>query len=341
MKFKQLPTRLLIAITPLLTLALAGCGGDDDGGNATTCLRLVGELPDLTAYDAKPFGDACLVASGSHLVLVDPTDGAPVVLDELALAGHCERIAVEDSSAVAAAGSGGVFLVTLTPAGGLAQLGHIGGIARAVDADQQGDLVAVADEDAGVWLVDVADPAQPQVLSQIQITGGMLDESYGAVELDGDRVYIRSCYSGLSVFDISNPTSPALLSTTDISCVGDFVERDGWVYLEDDENGSYVVRALDLRNPAAPARAGFVLTSPCSVDHLCVEGDRLFTTGDAWFVEGEQSRLFVIDITNSAAPRRLATLDIPGQPMGLGATGDRVHVACFLGGLGFYATTCE
>lgn len=340
MKHRPLSAWLLIAAVPLLWLSLHGCGGDD-GGSASTCLRLVGELPDLTAYDAKPFGDACLVAAGSRLFLVDPVDGVPIVLDELALAGHCERIAVEDSSAVAAAGGGGVFLVYLTPARGLAQLGHISGIAQAVDADLQGDLVAVADEDAGVWLVDVADPAQPQVLSQVQITGGMWDESYSAVEIEGDRLFILSCLSGLSVYDIADPVAPVPLGSINIYCVSDFVVEDGWAYLEDDENGRYVVRALDLRDPAAPARAGFALTSPYSVDHLCVAGDRLFMTGDAWIDDEEQSRLFVFDIATPAAPRRLATLDIPGQPKGLGAAGERVHVACFLDGLGFYATTCE
>ncbi|RME25479.1 MAG: hypothetical protein D6800_07580, partial [Candidatus Zixiibacteriota bacterium] len=63
--------------------------------------------------------------------------------------------------------------------------------------------------DAGLLILDIANPANPQVVSRVFVDGG-----FGAgVEIAGNHAYLADFDEGLKVIDISNPAAPTLVAT--------------------------------------------------------------------------------------------------------------------------------
>jgi hypothetical protein len=86
------------------------------------------------------------------------------------------------------------------------------------DLAVRGDLVAVAQNWLGVALVDVADPDSPEVV-------GSVPGTFGAVALGGSRLYAGTPH-GFAIYDVSVPSTPALLGELTIAPEAETLDLD-------------------------------------------------------------------------------------------------------------------
>lgn len=195
------------------------------------------ELKDARAYIAAKF-DGLMVfdvsaASEPSLVATYNTSinqaGTPNTRDITIAGNHAyaiDRIAGLTTYAISATNE-------LTPIGslGFGQATHRIGV--------QGDLAFVSGGSA-LFIVDISDPADPAVLSQI----GVLDGSRFYIQrphLDGNLLYVPDLDNGYRIFDLSEPTQPIELTQQHANVVINGTIFRGLVYdLHTIQNRLYV-----------------------------------------------------------------------------------------------------
>lgn len=152
----------------------------------------------------------------------------------------------------------------------------------------RGDLLAVAADCEGMFLLDVSDPARPALLGTFAGPGDVT-----RIALAGDRALVADYTGGLSVVDISNPRRPRSLGEWDEGIVGDVAARGDVAYLA---MGDLVV--VDLSRPARPRAVGHLSTR---------EGDtawNLELAGDLVCALGEGGLSFWAGAGPGSAPPR-------------------------------------
>jgi hypothetical protein len=144
----------------------------------------------------------------------------------------------------------------LAPAGELSALGNTRQIEIA------GNLAAITSREDGLWLVDIADPEKPTLLSH-----------YDTIELAtgialADNLALVACRQyGLELIDVSQPRRPRHLSTFRTGEAQSVFLKDGLAYIGDWAPREVVV--CDVHNPGRPV----------SVSHIPLDG-----FGDGVFV---------------------------------------------------------
>ncbi len=135
----------------------------------------------------------------------------------------------------------------------------------------RGDLLAVAADCEGMFLLDVADPTGPAVLGVFTGPGDVT-----RVALSGERALVADYTGGLSVVDISDPRRPRSLGEWDEGIVGDVAAGDGLAYLA---MGDLVV--VDLSRPGRPRAVGNLSTREGDTAwNLEVAGDLVCALGE-------------------------------------------------------------
>ena len=171
----------------------------------------------------------------------------------------------------------------------------------------------VSDERFGLWVFDVSDPTKPKLVGGAKESG----EVSGA-DIHGRYAYIpQNMKGGLSVVDISSPTSPRWLSyyhtATDAWAAASYANQYAY-FTGYAPTGGARLRVLDVSKPRSPK---LVLDMPSSQDRsACLAGRLLFMDG----------QIFGLD--NPAAPKRLAAIPEVGRGWGLRqiAVGGRLYV---------------
>jgi hypothetical protein len=170
----------------------------------------------------------------------------------------------------------------------------------------------VADENFGLQVIDISNPASPTLLGTYNTPGYAL-----GVTVSGDYAFVADQSSGLQVIDISNPASPTLLGNYDTpgSARGVTVSGD-YAFVADRSSGLQVV---DISNPANPTLLGSYDT-PGNAEGVTVSGDHVF-------VADASSGLLVIDISEAASPTLTCNYNTPGTARGVAVSGDQTFVA--------------
>ena len=163
----------------------------------------------------------------------------------------------------------------------------------------------VSDERFGLWVFDVSDPAKPKLVGGAKESG----EVSGA-EICGNYAYIpQNMKGGLSVVDISSPTSPRWLSyyhtATDAWAAANYANK--YTYFTGyAPKGGASMHVLDVSQPRDPK---LLLKTRANQDRsACMMGRLLFMDG----------QIFSLD--NPAAPERLAAVPSVGKGWGLRQT---------------------
>jgi hypothetical protein len=113
------------------------------------------------------------------------------------------------------------------------------------DVEAADGLLYLAALNQGVYIYDLADPANPALLSNYQTTG-----TTHMVEVDGSTAYIAAGSEGVLVLDATDPANPALLSTIFVgSDVSGVTYDDGILLVAHAESG---VSAYDVTDPSSP-----------------------------------------------------------------------------------------
>jgi hypothetical protein len=218
------------------------------------------------AYADNLGGDTNAVASFYHGQIVFFSRGAdlffyvPVFAVSLPLSIHhlpdlIRDIAVDGKTLYVAAGAGGLQIIPDAPSFGPVQ-GVIRppGLTAAVVVAGQRAYLASAGPGGGLQVVDVADPARPQLLGSAATYG-----SATAISVDSGLAYVaEGLGGGIQIFDLSNPRAPTLRGglITPGAARGVAISG-GRAYVA---AGTCGLQVLDVADPARPRLLGAVAT---------------------------------------------------------------------------------
>jgi uncharacterized protein YfaP (DUF2135 family)/plastocyanin len=190
----------------------------------------------------------------------------------------------------------------------LSQTEVLGGFVKSVTI--VGNYAYVAADSAGLYIIDISNPASPFVTGFRDTPG----TAYG-VAVAEDYAYVADGGYGLRIIDISNPSIPVesgSLNTPGVSF--DLAVAGSYVYLAD---YNYGLRVIDVSSPAVPVETGFVDTVGYAYD-VALAGDYAYVA-DGGFLR-------VIHIANPAAPLEISSWDAPGYARGVAVSGSLAYV---------------
>jgi hypothetical protein len=170
-----------------------------------------------------------------------------------------------------------------------------------------GDVAYVAGRRAGLLVIDVQEPTQPELLHTM---GLKMDRSITpearSLALQGTRLYLGAARSArLYIVDISAPRTPNFA-----------VDADG--------NGlaDVVLAVLDFPG----------ITLAQTIEGLAVQGHRVYAISNTFSTD--PGTLYVVDVQNPTASQLLSATPLPtADPSGLTGLGDLVYVAAESAGL--------
>ncbi len=186
------------------------------------------------------------------------------------------------------------------------------------DVRVAGERAFLAAGDAGLAVVDVADPTDPRIIGSLRLA----DQARG-VDLNGDVAYVAAASAGLRVIDVSNPMrlrEVGSLSSPDIA--NHIKYHREHVYLV--ANFSHAARIVSVSDPASPVEVA-------KLPHSCMgEGgpDYLDVHGDYAYSADDSGTLDIIDISVPSSPKLVNDIyPQEGEVQNFRAVGNRGYAA--------------
>ncbi len=169
-----------------------------------------------------------------------------------------------------------------------------------------------------VTIIDISSPANPALAGTLTLAGP------GYVQ--GRYLYSDTANSGLTAYDISNPSSPIQLGTSQsVFCsVGQIFAYGRYVYAISDQASCHQLAIFDISNPAQPnlvesyplGTAGDTFTA------LYVQG------GYAYLADGNNDTVYIVDIDNPTNPTTVGSI-VTSDPAALFAQDHYLYVGNF------------
>jgi hypothetical protein len=176
----------------------------------------------------------------------------------------------------------------------------------------EGDYVYIADDESGLRVVNVSDPAHPVEVGSLPMPGYA---PFWDVAVQGNYAYIVADWQGgLRVVDVSVPETP-----TEVGYCGAAVNSRRVAVAA---NYAYVgglsnFAVVNVSSPVNPFATGF----------LTAKSTGVVVVGGSAYVAGEWDGLRVVDVSNPYAPTQAGFLDLPGYAWELDLEGDYAYVA--------------
>jgi hypothetical protein len=277
------------------------------------------------------------IADAGSLQIIDVTDPQhPQALPSMNLDGSEARLALDGARLyVATENPSRLHVLDITTPQtpvllGTADLIAPGGVQRITGLVVQGALAYVSTEvgtslSGTLQVVEIHDPLRPQVVGSMVLPAFLV-----GIAVSGSFAYVPADEAGLLVFDVHDPTAPALhaqlegVFNTNVTIAGDFA-----YLIERRANVNYAT-VLDLQTPGAPQRRGAV----------AIQDIRSFDTRLSFAIAGQFAYLVefafgiqTIDIRDPDAPRLLDRLDTPSEALNITAQGAFLYVTDRLFGL--------
>ena len=192
-----------------------------------------------------------------------------------------------------------------------------------------GDYAYAAVSEAGLYVINVSNPASPTVEASYDTAGTALN-----VVRDGDTVYLADGASGLLIFDVTTPSAPALVGSYDTPGYAISLHLLGnTVFVADDGAG---VQFINVTDPAAPTLLGSYDTAgraySCFWSFFIIGFDQF----SYLYIADGPAGLEIVDVTDPAAPVSIGSYDTPDWAYEVVLTGspaDTAYVADRAGGL--------
>jgi hypothetical protein len=121
------------------------------------------------------------------------------------------------------------------------------------DVTLSGDYAYVADGTRGLLVIDIADPANPRRVGQVETGRG----GWG-VAISGNYAYVADSQAGLAVIDVSRPSSPERVG--EYPMIGGALGVALWDRYVHVAAGAKGVEIINISNPAKPERVGGYVT---------------------------------------------------------------------------------
>jgi len=174
-----------------------------------------------------------------------------------------------------------------------------------------GSYAYVADEDSGLQIINVSNPAAPTLIGSFGIPGEAND-----VVVSGNYAYVAALDNGLQIINVSNPAAPTLSGSYDTPGVARGVAVSGnYAYVADGGSG---LQIINVSNPAAPTLIGSFDTG---------EANNVVVSGNYAYVADWSSGLQIINVSNPAAPTLSSIYDTPWAANDVVVSGNYAYVA--------------
>jgi hypothetical protein len=309
------------------------------------------------SVDAKP-GFAFVADMSGGLRVIDVADpSTPAEVASMTLPGSAIDVKIVGDLAFVGTG-GGLSVIDVSNPLAPTEIGVFGNSNGVMAVDVDGDFAVVVDQttNRSVRLLDISDPSAPWEVGSIPSYGRPAD-----VSLLNGIVYVGDIDRGLVFFDFSNPSSPLELgfwagSTLGIARDGDrsyavgggslsivdaglvapaqdisaltfggvalrVAVRDHFAFVGEQRGR---LRVYDHSNPDRPNEAASLeFLGP--INDVVVEGDHLYLLDYAGF--------HVVEITDPAAPAKLASIQLADAALGMSVSGNTAYVADGFDGL--------
>ena len=198
-------------------------------------------------------GDQVCVTAGGSLWILDASSSNPVVTGRVILETTAYDVAIDSSTAYLAS-SEGLTVVDIDPQFPPRVIGRqsLPGRSRAIALGDH--LAYLVSPEAGLWIVDVADPKQPRVIGSIYLR-------YATdVALSTGWAFVTSDESGLLVIDVTDPRSPRIASQSPFRrAFGVCLQANNLLHVVG-ENDSTAV--YDISQPTAPHKIASLPLGP-------------------------------------------------------------------------------
>ena len=185
------------------------------------------------------------------------------------------------------------------------------GFSSGNDLEVVGTRAYLADGDAGLRIIDTADPAAPVLVGTFDPPGAVW-----GVQVVGNLAYLANAAAGLQVVDVSNPGAPVLVGTNGTPNGASAVHVvDGIAYVVDFYAG---LQVISVTNPAAPVLLGGRDTPGVAFAVQVV--------GNFAFVGDDSTGLMVMDVSNPAEPVLRQSMTVSGLVADLQVAGNLCFV---------------
>jgi hypothetical protein len=253
------------------------------------------------------------------------------------LGGQVEALAVAGSYAYIAVGPR-LIIVDMTEADEPAIAGQSPVLPIRIISDVQvaGSLAFVADVSQQLFILDISDPSQPVPIGLYQ---GEARDHYTyepwSLLIRDNTVFVAAKFQGLIVLDISDPTRPRKIGAYAVS-----TPNEAWdMFLEGDRlyvaAGFLGLLILDVSDVTQPAMVGhFEMTGETT--HVVVEDEIAyikynFSPQVQGYEDADKNGLYIVDVSDTAAPEQLSFLYWSGMVSTLTLRDDLLYMMDSLG----------
>jgi hypothetical protein len=162
------------------------------------------------------------------------------------------------------------------------------------------DCVGVAVSDDLVFAADFVGGLRAGQVAGLSLTGSSSEPAemvvFEDVAIAGDVAYLADWAFGLRIYDVSNPSAPALVGSVDTAGYPSSVAvQENRAYLGESTNGGFL-RVIDITDPANAEEIGFVETSQAR--DVEVRGDLAYVADGSLNLAGG---LRIFDVSDPAA----------------------------------------
>jgi hypothetical protein len=189
---------------------------------------------------------------------------------------------------------------------------------------------------AQLYVVDITNPATMAVVSTTPVTG-YINYGQSGIRVQSHYIYLESSTRTastnlLQIYDVSNPSAPALVGNVPIPLYGFGLWVSGdYAYTISFVEGcgncsSYagILSIVDISNPASPTMIGSTNTGAVGVHvaDIKVVGNYAYVSGQSTDQNPPLSQVLVFDVSNPASPHLLRSLQAGHSPQGLDVEGN-------------------
>jgi hypothetical protein len=257
------------------------------------------------ADDVRIVGRYAYVADGpSGLQIIDIVDpSAPVIVGSVDTPGDASDVMIANNIAFIADGGAGLVIADVSSPTSPIIVGSIrtGGTARGVDVS--GNYALVADDSPlpGLRVINVANPANPQMVGSVSLNDGSPKD----VRASGNIAVVAQYTGGVAVVDFSTPSAPQRIGGLPGAAPTGFVPRDvelaGQFAIFAEQLFPNAVPFVDITHPSVPVLKGIIDFEPMA-DYagtgIAVAGPFVYMTGENFVVSNDNgttgnTRLFI------------------------------------------------
>ena len=314
--------KLLALLSLVIILYLAACRANqqatpsptvtDDSAVAGSLVVTPSSAPQLTQSDLSPTRSAT-AQTAKNVEYVGHIDGASLAvviqgnLMYLGIGHKLEVFEISDPASLRAVGKS-------EPLPGIV-----------VDFIIVDGLAYVADDEAGMWIVDIVDPANPTLSGFYSIPKYAVHDEVSELKYDdvasmaveNGHAYVAEYQYGIRVVDISDPANPVEVGFYDTPGDAHGVVVVGEIaYVADFDQG---LRVLNIADPAQPVEIGSYDT-PGEAQSLTIAGEYVY-------VADGSDGMHVINIADPAHPVLAGSLDTSGYTQGVTIEGAYAYLA--------------